>query len=234
MAARKKRKKAEDSAPDMGWLMTYGDLMTLLVTFFVLLLTFSSIQMNEFKKAMGSLQGALGVLDADRGEKLISKDLNNYDAMTMMESDFEVFFDEAEMANLARVEQTTSSGLRIILDNSILFEPGHATLKPTVFPVLQRIGEIIKRASKMKVMVEGHTDNIPIHNAQFDSNWELSAMRAISVVKFFIDNLAIDPKRIQAAGKGEYAPIVPNNSPENRAKNRRVEILIDLGDKFLW
>ncbi len=231
---KKKRKVEEDSGPSQEWLMTYGDLMTLLVTFFVLLLTFSSIQMEEFKKAMGSLQGALGVLEVDRGEKLVSRDFHYYDAMSKMEGEFRGLLDAAELTSFSDVQMSTSGGLRIILDNSVMFDPGSATLKPTIYPVLNRIGYFIKRMDKLNVMVEGHTDNIPIHTEKFDSNWELSAMRAIAVVKFFIDNLSIDPRRMQAAGKGPYAPIAPNNSPENRAKNRRVEILLDFKDSSMW
>lgn len=223
----RKKKNEEDKGADQGWLMTYGDLMSLLLTFFVLLLTFSSIQLDKFNKAMGSLQGALGVLEIDRGEKLVFRDFVCYDSFTKLKKELDQFIDKAGIDELMYTEAVPGKGLRIIINDKILFNSGKARLKKSIYPILTEIGKIARDNEGLNILVEGHTDNIPMHTIKYDSNWELSAARALAVVKFFIDNLSISPKRLLAIGHGEYKPIVPNSSSKNRAINRRVEIYVD-------
>jgi len=219
-----RKSKSDDDKPNQNWLITYGDLMTLLMTFFVLLLTFSSIQLSKFKKAMGSLRGALGVLEIDRGEKIIFRDFHAYDAIIELQQELEKIYQQMNIPNLFVLEKTANDELRLIMNNEILFDPGKSALKPSVSPLLEQIGSIVKADEHIRLLVEGHTDNIPIHTVEFESNWELSSARALSVVKFFINNLSISPRRLTAIGHGEYKPLVPNTSPETRAQNRRVEI----------
>lgn len=122
--------------------------------------------------------------------------------------------------------------VRIILAQPVLFDTGKAELKETAMELLADIGKMLLSA-KNPIIVEGHTDNVPIHTAQYDSNWELSFGRAYSVIKYLIKGVGLSPVRMHAIGYGEYRPIAPNDTDENRAKNRRIEINILLKEVFV-
>ncbi|MFC1524327.1 flagellar motor protein MotB [Thermodesulfobacteriota bacterium] len=115
--------------------------------------------------------------------------------------------------------------LRIILTGDLLFDLGKADLKPAAKRSLMKIAEIIQR-STYNVNVVGHTDSIPIHNERFDTNWELSLIRAAAVARFLTEELKISPRRFMVSGFSYFQPLRPNDSAENRALNRRVEIII--------
>ena len=239
--ARKKGKNNNESggggAP--GWMVTYGDLMSLLLTFFVLLVSFSSIELAKFQKAMGSLKGALGVLPKEQSV------LWQKEPVFPQLSDFEnrrVQNVISELRNVVKKKglkdnvslDATEDGIIIRIDSPILFDLGKAELKPAAKPILNKILEMTQKWPN-SIRIEGHTDNLPIHNSKFPSNWELSTARALSVLRYFLNYGKIEPQRLAAVGYGEYHPLVPNNSSKNRAKNRRVEIYIEydkIQDKF--
>jgi chemotaxis protein MotB len=110
------------------------------------------------------------------------------------------------------------------LTDRALFEVGVAAISPQAFPLLKKVGETISRAD-FEVRIEGHSDDLPIKTAQFPSNWELSTARAVNVLRYFIETGTISSQRLSAAGFGEFQPLVPNDSIEHRAQNRRVEII---------
>jgi chemotaxis protein MotB len=116
-------------------------------------------------------------------------------------------------------------GLVIHVVESSLFDPGQATLKPEAIAVLDRIAQEVKSIPN-QVRVEGHTDDRPIATLRFPSNWELSSARATAVVRYFVTKYQFAPERLSALGFGEYRPLAPNNSEPNRAKNRRVDIVV--------
>lgn len=226
----KKAKKCEEGAP--GWMVTYGDLMSLLLTFFILIVSFSSIQMSEYQKAMGSLKGALGVLKYKQSsvnlspKKMIQLNgLRNSPSKGGKISDIEKFIKENNLSDSISVA-VTKNGIAIRMMSPILFQIGKANLKRSGLPILQKIVELA-RTFPNKIRVEGHTDNVPIHNSEFPSNWELSAIRAINVIHFFQNSGEISPKRLYYVGYGSNKPLVPNTSEQNRAKNRRVEIYLE-------
>ncbi|MCD6165121.1 flagellar motor protein MotB [bacterium] len=230
---KKTSQDGEGGAP--GWMVTYGDLMSLLLCFFVLIVSFSSIQLSEFQKAMGSLKGALGVLKFRQSTVQLSN-LPNPEVMGFQHTDMgnriselAQFIEQQGLTDSIQI-RLTDTGIAIRLLNPILFDLGKADLKPRVFPILDKIIAIVKTGDT-KVRIEGHTDNLPIHTPQFPSNWELSAMRAINVLHYFENVGKVPPQRLSYMGYGEYKPIVPNDSEENRAKNRRVEIYIDTVEK---
>ena len=115
-------------------------------------------------------------------------------------------------------------GLIMRLSEHALFDQGSADISAEALPLLDKIGAIISKTAYL-IRIEGHTDNLPIHTELFPSNWELSTARAVNVLRYFIKNHNIDPQRLAAEGFGEFHPLVANDSPENRAKNRRVEII---------
>jgi len=193
-----------------GWMVTYGDLMSLLLTFFVLIVSFSSIEMAEFQKALGSLKGALGVLPKQQSVVM------QWDPVIPQLSDYEK----------KRVQKVISELRNVVKAQGLKDKVGSANLKKRAYPILMKIIEMIQDWPN-NIRIEGHTDDLPIHTAEFPSNWELSTARALSVLKFFLENSHIEPQRLSAVGYGEYHPLVPNTSPENRAKNRRVEIYIE-------
>jgi chemotaxis protein MotB len=110
------------------------------------------------------------------------------------------------------------------MKEKVTFNPAEAEIIQSSGPILSNIAEIIKEHPSFLVEIEGHTDNIPIKTSHYPSNWELSVARATNVLKFFIDNHSIDPSRFSVKGSADQKPVASNDSPENRAKNRRVEI----------
>ncbi|AZR73870.1 flagellar motor protein MotB [Anoxybacter fermentans] len=234
----RKKVKTDDemeiSAP--GWMVTYGDMMTLLLCFFVLLYSFSTIDVARFKDVMNALKARLGVLDGGRTfnpSYVIDRGLQNdnisasyYDNREFKEliSKLEEYIKEANLqANVRLAEE--ERGLVIRLTGKILFDLGKADLKPDGMKTLAQIAKFLEDIPN-SIMIEGHTDNWPIHNEEFPNNWVLSAIRATNVIAYFMEKTNIDPKRLSVAAYGEYRPLKPNTTPENRALNRRVDIVV--------
>lgn len=226
-----KKKKQEESAAGgaPGWMVTYGDLMSLLLTFFVLLVSFSSIQESKFLQALGSLKGALGVLPKYEStvfrQYILMPRLNRRERVrvTMLMKKLRQALEEKKLQKHVKLN-VKENGILIRIDAPVLFDLGKANLKPEIYPILDKIVELTMGWPN-EIRIEGHTDNLPIHTKEFPSNWELSAARAISVLRYFVSK-GVPSSRLSAVGYGEFHPLVPNTSPENRAKNRRVEIYI--------
>ncbi|MGM0471499.1 MAG: OmpA/MotB family protein [Bacillota bacterium] len=233
---RNNRRKRDDDSGDANWLTTYGDMMTLLLAFFVLLYSFSSIQEEKFKAAMKSLQGNLGVLEG--GKTIDSSDLvtagvdSNQMGMRRLKEISQTLARYLEKNNLEDDVKLdlTERGLVIRFAGKVLFDLGRAEIKPDAYNVLDEVANIISKVPN-RVMVEGHTDNLPISNQSFPSNWELSTTRATNVVRYFIEKNGLTPAKLSAAGYSKYKPLKPNNNPENRAENRRVDIIL-LNNEF--
>lgn len=234
---KKKQEEQKGGAPE--WMATYGDLVTLLMCFFVLLFAFSSIDAQKFQAVMQSFQGSAGVLES--GKSLVDADLV-FDAMP--ESDTTDSNTEAESLESVKeqIEEYLESqdlieeievslemrGLVIRFKDNALFDSGKASLKENSKKTLMFLADILKTEEfqNRSIKVEGHTDNVPIRTSRFPSNWELSTTRASNVVKFFINDSKISPSRLGASGYSEYHPIADNRTIEGRSKNRRVDIVI--------
>jgi chemotaxis protein MotB len=144
--------------------------------------------------------------------------------MQSMASDFKTYFAEYEnLADQIIVEHNEAS-VTLIFDGGMLFDPGRADLKDEAIAVLNIVANEAFRYPDNLIEIEGHTDNVPMRSPQFASNWHLSFGRAVSVLQYFVDDMGIDPVRISARGFSEYRPIADNDTPEGRARNRRVEI----------
>ncbi len=225
---KEKEEVEEPSAP--FWMTTFSDMTTLLLVFFILILSYSTIELEKFKGAMSSMKGALGVLP-DNGSAVPSRTLHLREKISTQNTglsevvkEFQDVVKNSKMQDKISVE-ITSSGIHIRLGNSVLYDVGKAKIKPQAMPILNEIAKMIKDTHN-EVYVEGHTDNIPIHTKKYPSNWELSTARAMSVVHYFYDVEKIPARRLAAVGHGEFRPLVPNDTPQHRAKNRRVEIFI--------
>jgi chemotaxis protein MotB len=223
-------KKLLPSGP--SWMTTFADLMTLLLCFFVLLLSFSEMDKQKFKILSGSLKDAFGVqrikpvFDLPKGMDIIANDFNEpiFVDEFLLEKIKSAVLLSHEKGNL-KVEEDEVS-VRLILPEQMLFESGSAQLKPDAKPILERLLVAIGKTPH-RVMVVGHTDNVPIRSLRFPSNWELSAARACSVIRYLIENGGLDPTRFTAVGKADTEPIAPNDSAQNRTKNRRVELIFE-------
>ncbi|WP_027390012.1 OmpA/MotB family protein [Chrysiogenes arsenatis] len=228
----KKKCKCPECVPGApAWLATFGDLMSLLLCFFVLLLSMATLDKIKIVESLGSLKSALGVLEAGRNTE-VSKQPIIVTAMIQdieeieMEETINAIKELAEVTGLQdelQVEKDMENeGVKVTLAEGLLFDRGSADLKPAAFPVLDRLAGIINN-SKRKIRVEGHTDNVQVRST-YASNWELSTARGVNVVKYFVQGRNLDPRLFSAAGYGEFKPAVPNITEANRTKNRRVEV----------
>jgi len=228
-----KKEKCPDCPALPAWITTYGDMMSLLLTFFILLLSFSAIRQEEFNKAVGSLQGALGVLD---GEPVLISPIK----MEIPVTKGEIFearprIEEAMAEIQEQIEQEQQQqnievsqgqeGIIIRIRDQALFDRGQAEVKPEFLELLVKIGAILAQMPNA-IDIEGHTDDVPIHNERFPNNHWLSTARALKVLDVFSYQSGIDRGRLSAIGFGEYRPLFPNDTPENQARNRRVEIKV--------
>jgi chemotaxis protein MotB len=223
-----------------GWLTTFNDLVTLLMVFFVLVFSMSSIDLNRLKNFQTALQSGLGVLEAGRRVAVSvaenrppqAVDPRTFDNGVESEGESSNPGDRSveqaleELHREAGIESSFSrEGLSIRTKDGILFDPGEAQMKPQSTPVLHRVADLI-RSTSQPVRIEGHTDNVPIQTRRYPSNWELSTARAIAVLRYLIDAEAVSPKRLSAVGYADVKPLLPNDTPAQRALNRRVEILL--------
>jgi chemotaxis protein MotB len=238
-------KKIQDEAPQgaPAWMATYGDLVTLLLCFFVLLYAMSDVNTEKLQRIAASLSGDPIIVMTTAGTDGITEMLGNgimevpivpptttrqiqeaQDELSRMASDFETYFAENNLMDSIEVELNEGS-IMLSFKDGILFDSGRANIRPQAFEVLEVVGNELLNHPNNDIHIVGHTDNVPINTVQFPNNWILSASRAINVGLFFIEQ-GIDPSRISTIGRGEYFPIAPNDTPENRARNRRVEIFI--------
>ncbi|SJZ64333.1 OmpA/MotB family protein [Selenihalanaerobacter shriftii] len=228
---RRKKKKSDEGSGGSNWLTTYGDMMTLLLAFFVLLYSFSSVDAQKFQMVVEALQGKLGVLEG--GKTISSSDLitagvkNNemgLQQFNRIHQKISKYIKDNNLKNDIKLEMT-DRGLTIRFTGKVLFDLGEAKIKENSYNILNKIAGIIDQVPN-KIMVEGHTDNLPINNSKYPSNWELSTARATNVVKHFIEDNGIDPSKLSAAGYAKYKPIRPNDTIKNRALNRRVDVIV--------
>lgn len=222
---RKRRTEEDDINPD-SWLATYSDTITLLLTFFILLYSISAVdsqKLNELAEALQqSLKGSEQIIEIeDLSEITVEQGNTNYENLV---DKLKVVIENNSLTDVVKIREE-DRGIVLQLDESILFESGEADLKDNSKEVLDLITTVIQNVDN-DVLVEGNTDDVPMSNEKFESNWELSTERAVSVVRYFIEGKGQDPTRFAVKGYGEFKPLVENSTPENRAINRRVDILI--------
>jgi len=237
----RKRKSSNGFENESGsWMTTYSDLVTLLLCFFVLLFAFSTIDAQKFEAIIKSFKGSLGVLPGGRtvqDNPYIEEALQEEGTTKELEEirDFRKLKEELEEYFISNGKENEiflgldERGLLLRFKDNALFDSGRAELKPESKEVLRFLSEILKRDEfKDKfICVEGHTDTDPIlYSSKFPTNWELSVTRASNVVRYFIEELGLEPTRFSASGYSEYHPVAPNDTKENKSKNRRVDILI--------
>jgi chemotaxis protein MotB len=222
------------------WLVSYADFITLLFAFFVVLYAFSAQKQKqtEVTAAISTALQSMSILPGQRlvtppGRKPLTEAFIAGEAVSAAKAkdDLEqlrhtlVQTLSREIAQQSISIEMTREGLVISLREAGFFDSGSATPRPESLPVLRQIAERLQN-SPYDMRVEGHTDNVPIHTEAFDSNWELSSARATRIARTFLDLKAISPERLSAAGFAEFHPAASNDTPEGRAKNRRVDLVI--------
>jgi chemotaxis protein MotB len=194
------------------WQTIYCSLMLLLVVFFIMLIAYSSIDTDRMK-VLKSIQTHVQVTPAPANSQDMNQAMNSLQQLTMnsgLSNDFSIV--------------KTEDGFKAIIPNPVLFASGDATLNEEVYAILDGISRIAKQ-NDLAVQVEGHTDNMPIGTDKFPSNWELSTMRAVNILRYMEKNSGLPSKRLVAIGFAEYRPAADNTTPEGRQKNRRIEII---------
>lgn len=184
--------------------MSFNDLLTVLLTFFILLVSASDISLNKVQDLSLSIAEVFGPVRNEDQRTLLIKAIGHADGI------------EA---------RPIEGGVSIVLPESVVYPSGSAEILHK--DVLGTVGQKLKKTVG-SILVEGHTDSIPVANGSFPSNWELSALRAVNVVKFLVDECGIDPKNLSAAGYADSRPVASNDSTEGRALNRRVNLIVSL------
>ena len=230
----KPKGKIEEGAPE--WVVTFGDLMSLLLCFFVLLLSFSEMDRKQYKLVSGSMANAFGVqrqtpvFESPKGQKMVARDFDQAILETkLLEHIAKPVIIEIEerfgkYKDLIDVE-VGEDKVTIRLMGETGFDTGSAEIREEMLPLLKRIGELIKEKIG-EILIAGHTDNVPLTGGRYKSNLGLSMARAASVAQFMLEVAEIRPERISTMGFGEYRPIATNTTAAGRQKNRRVEIVL--------
>lgn len=225
--AEEKKQKCQAGAP--LWMTTFADLMSLLMCFFVLLLSFSELDRKKYKIVAGSMEHAFGVqsktpvMESPHGQDIIAKDFKTVptDIQTMIMD----MVSEEINSGMIDVEPAPEE-ITLRIKDSIAFDFGKAGIKKQFYPVLDKLGKIFK-GMDVVVFVSGHTDNVPIRKGRrFDSNWDLSAARAVNIVEYWTDRLKMPAEKLSASGLADGRPLASNDTVAGRAKNRRVEFKI--------
>jgi chemotaxis protein MotB len=224
---KKKKKKAAAGAP--LWMVTYSDMVTLLLTFFVLLLSMAQLDKMKFKEVMGSLKGAFGVLSSQTETSIDQPRVVEFlpimdDYTSRVYKRLIVQLQRLKLdRDITLVKDRGAVVLRV--NDAVLFASGSTTVRIEAYPVLRKVAAMVEPLP-FNLRIEGHTDDTPVRSEGM-SNWDLSVTRAVSVLKFFVQEELVDIERLSAVGYGAQRPLGPNDTEEGRSLNRRVEFVLE-------
>jgi len=237
---RRRRRIAAEHDNHDRWLISYADFITLLFAFFVVMYAISAVSETKYRVLAGALGGAFGravpndmpvpqLTPTPLPPEVSQRSLRQQQAIEEEEHMAEVASNLLDvmgpLVKEGKVRMTQSRrGVSIEINANVLFEPGRAELEPQSLEVLRAVADTLKN-EPFKLEITGHTDPVPINSSLFASNWELSAVRATSVVRLLAES-GIAPDRLYAIGREASQPIASNDTPEGRARNRRVELMI--------
>jgi chemotaxis protein MotB len=233
----KKKHREEEPENQERWLLTYADLITLLLGLFVILYAMSQVDKTKYQDFVSALTQQFGSKSVLAGHKGISFDPSTKTGRAQspkfafkrvprkerISSQLSILLKKQIESNQVMIKDT-KDGIAINLLELLMFETGKADIRPQAEETLDAIADFLSQMNN-RIRVEGHTDNIPIHTAVFPSNWHLSVARAMNTGYSLMEK-GVPQQRISIAGYSEFQPVAENDSPENRAKNRRVEIVI--------
>ncbi|KEO81627.1 flagellar motor protein MotB [Tumebacillus flagellatus] len=247
MSSRRKKNHGGSHENHERWLITYSDLITLLMIFFVIMYAMSQIDQSKFDSLSVSLNKALNAnnqiqLQSMGNSGLVSKRPESDTKNKTPDQQKQAAAAQQEQANLQDVKKKleqfiqqnglggqinvleNAKGVQITLSDAALFDSGEAVLKPQAQKLLGGLSPFLG-VLENEIAVEGHTDNVPITSGKFPSNWELSSQRAINVLHFF-ESTGVGHQRLHSVGYADTVPLVENDSDEHRSQNRRVNIII--------
>jgi chemotaxis protein MotB len=234
------KRKHEEHENHERWLVSYADFITLLFAFFVVMYSISSVNIGKYRTVSDSIKAALNPLANHSGAnqifsvgeaKLALQGRNPTDAKEVMFHRIrqltQVIKDKPlkDLAAFVTVVQTINGDIVITIPDRLLFNSGEAAVRAEALPFLEGLGGALVELNR-HTRVEGHTDNVPIRTAQFPSNWELSSTRAVMVVRVLSELYGVSADHLAAVGYADTRPVTANLDQEQRAKNRRVEVVI--------
>lgn len=225
---RRERSRQAEQISGSSWLTTYGDMVTLLMTFFVLLYALSSFNIRKFELLSFSLQSTFGVTPSSsgvlQGGASPSPVVPREDGQ-LVQVGYKIssYIAKHGLGDVVSVSEDPR-GLLIRFRDQVLFDLGKADLKPESRAVLDAVTDAIRDIPNA-IRIEGHTDNLPINTPRFPTNWDLSAARAVAVLQYLAMQ-RIEPGRLSIAGYGEYRPVASNDTEAGRRLNRRVDVLV--------
>lgn len=249
MSKRKKKKAHHEDHVGEDWLLPYADILTLLLALFIVLFSMSTIDAQKFNAMSQAFNEAFssgtGMFEypspVPEDEAQAMDDEEGKEENTASEEEREKI-EKLELENIQKKVNTyikekdltnklstslTDEGLLLTIRDNVLFSSGSADVRPEDLKTANEISELLVMNPPRNIIISGHTDNVPISNPEFESNWELSVMRAINFMKVILNNNnKLDPALFSAKGFGEFRPVASNDQEEGRTKNRRVEILI--------
>jgi chemotaxis protein MotB len=231
------KKKHEEHENHERWLVSYADFITLLFAFFVVMYSVSSVNEGKFRTVSDSIKAALNPV-VSPSSSLTPFAVGQNKAL-MLKPTIEEAKEPAirrlrqilrslksvAPIEVATLQELTNGDIVLTLPDTVLFRSGESVLQPEALPFIQAIGEVLVELDR-HMRVEGHTDNVPIATMHFPSNWELSATRAVAVVRALSEQYGVPANHLAAVGYADSRSLTDNLTPENRAKNRRVEIVV--------
>jgi chemotaxis protein MotB len=229
MARKEPPQPQEEGAPE--WLMTFSDLMSLLLTFFVLLLSFANMDIQKFQDMLGSIKEAFGVQVKRKQADYVAFSPSKYESKVKLTKEDKqilgmVFTIKSLLSETSKTVpldvSTEDEGVLVRVQSDLMFKKGTAILLPSSKKILDSIIKLLKKNDWM-VAIRGHTDDREIKSSKYPSAWELSTARAAAVLRYLLEKGKFNPRRFKAEGYADTLPLVPNISEKNRAKNRRVE-----------
>lgn len=233
---------SEDGAP--SWMVTFADLMSLLLTFFILILSFANLDIVRFREMLGSIQTAFGVQVQRREADYVAyaptrferKDMEisqeSREVLSMVVQLRSVLMENEALQKGAGVE-ADDQGMVLRVDSAVMFAPGSAELTPEAKQALDLVINTLRNYN-LNLVIRGHTDDTPFRSAQFPSNWELSATRATTSLRYIMERGGISSTRLRAVGYAGSRPLAPNTTDENRRRNNRVEFFYHAPDAPSW
>ncbi len=238
---KKRKRKKDDGHVDESWLLPYSDLLTLLLALFIVLFASSSIDEAKFSQISSVFNeifdGGKGVMDSSspttvpvpQEDKGAENDNSSYKedqrSLEEIQENLEDYIAKNELEDQFDTK-LTEEGLLVTIRDSVLFGPGRAEIDGQVHSIASDIANLLVFEKSRQIVITGHTDDVPMLSGKYKSNWELSVMRAVNFLSIIAENNKVDPMAFSAKGYGEFRPIAPNDTEEGRAKNRRVEVLI--------
>ena len=247
----RRRRRKSDPQSDDSWLLPYSDMLTLLVALFIVLFAMGELDAKKYEQLSNvfksEFSGGGSILlerapaddpsetlidddnaikeDEESDEENLSDGMREEENLKELQANINGYIETNELSEALSTE-LSNEGLMLTILNDVTFDMGSAEVNDEGREIISEVSRLLNTDPPHHIEISGHADDRPIHNEEFPSNWDLSVIRAVNFMGLILDNEGHDPARFSAKGFGEYHPIVPNTSEENREKNRRVEVLI--------